>query len=275
MSDEATGNLSELLNETGPQPDLNPEEPDGAAETPDEGAEAAEPDEGAQSEEKAADDAVKGEKQDQGEPPSSEGEKQQSETPPADVSFKIAQDERRKRQELERRLAEIEAAQKQNTDPAPDMFEDPEGYAAWQDRNVSSKLGLMKIEMSEAIVRENVGDEAFEESMEYFKDEVSRNPGIVQQLNQSPNPAKFAYNLGLQAKERAEIGDPKQYAANAVAKARQEWEQSLPDIVAKQVQEQLSKIVPKSLADSASAAARSTQTPVDVEAEPIEALLRK
>lgn len=266
MSEDSNPNLDQILNETTETVDLNPPEPEaeGSAEQPKGNPEAQPKPE-------------TGDKQDQdGTPPPEGADKDKKpDADPQEAFKKAAIDERRKRQAYEQELAQMRQEiqkLKQGEQKAPDIFEDPEGYQRWQNEQVSSQLGAMKLNMSEALVRESVGDEAFESAMEYFKDEVARNPSIVQELNAHPNPAKFAYHVGLQAKDRAEIGDPREYAKRAVQQALAERDKGLDEIVKARVEAMLAERLPKSLANAQSAGSRN-QAPVDEGHLPLSAIL--
>lgn len=167
--------------------------------------------------------------------------------------------ERRKRQELEARIAQMER-QREET-PAPDPIDDPEGYVSHQDQKRQAERLQDRIAMSEQLVRTQVGEEEYIKAETAFADEVQRNPALAVELRNHPNPAKFAYDTGKAALDRQEIGDPREFAAKQVKEALAKQEASIADTVAKQVQEQLEKFMPKSLADNASAETRSTQTP--------------
>lgn len=167
--------------------------------------------------------------------------------------------ERRKRQELEARIAQME--QQRNEVPAPDPIEDPEAFVSFQDQKRQAERLQDRIAMSEQLVRTQVGEDEYVKAETAFADEVQRNPALAVELRNHPNPAKFAYDTGKAALDRQEIGDPREFAAKQVAEALAKQEASIADTVAKQVQEQLEKFMPKSLADNASAETRSTQTP--------------
>lgn len=264
---ENEGNLSEILNETGPQPDLNPEEPESVAEeeAPEKEAEP----EAKEPEQKAEDTAEpeKGEKQPDATPAPAE-EKQELPT----VPIASLQDERRKRQELERRLAAME--QKREPEPVPDVIEDPEAFVAHQDQKRQKERLQDRVAISEEIVRTSVGEEEYAKAEAAFMDEVANNPSLAAEAMRAQNPAMFMYKTGKSAMERQEIGDPREFAAKQVEKALEAQKAKMAEEIQKQVQEQVAKLVPKSLADDASAAARTSQTPVDDVDVPIDQILK-
>lgn len=259
---ENEGNLSEILNETGPQPDLNPEEPEVVAEEPEKEPDAPEP---------TAEDTAEPEKGDKepDAPPAPAEEKQEIPT----VPIASLQDERRKRQELERRLAAME--QQREPEPVPDIIEEPEAFVAHQDQKRQQERLQDRVAISEEIVRTSVGEEEYAKAEAAFTDEMANNPSLAAEAMRAQNPAMFMYKTGKAVLDRQEIGDPKEYAAKQVAAALEAQKATMAEEIAKQVQEQVAKLVPKSLADDASAGARTPQTPVEAEHVPIDQLLNK
>lgn len=270
---ETESNLSDILNETEPSPDLNADEPEVKAEdaeAPTEGAEAEPAPEPTETPEKATDEPEKGDKEPDA-PPAPAEEKKEPDLPTVPIAS--LHDERRKRQDLERRVAEMQQQLKQ--EPAPDPIEDPEAFTAYQDNKRQAERLQDRIAMSEQLVRTQVGEEEYVKAETAFADEVQSNPALAVELRNHPNPAKFAYDIGKAALDRQEIGDPREYAAKQVAAALEAQKATMAEEIQKQVQEQVAKLVPKSLADNASAGERTTQTPVDDEPVPIDQLLPK
>lgn len=261
------GSISEILNETEPKLDLNPPAVEKVVEV--ETPEAEPPEvETPQAEETPTEATGTGEKEPDGTPPPAEEKPELPQVPIASLH-----DERRKRQELERRLAAMEQ-QKQQT-PAPDPIEDPEGFMSHQDAVRQSERLQDRILMSEQIMRTNVGDDEYEKAQDAFAAEVETNPALAVELRTHPNPAKFAFDTGKAALERQEIGNPREFAARQVEEALAKQKATMAEEITRQVQEQLAKLVPKSLADAKSEGTRSAQTPVDDVDVPIEQLLPK
>lgn len=262
---EPETNLSDILNETGPEPDLNPTEAvTEEAEAQQESAEA-ETVEAEPAEQTA--ETETGEKEPDGTPPPAD------EKTDTTVPIAAMHDERRKRQDLERRVAELQ--QQQTQAPVPDVLEDPEAFTAYQDNKRQAERLQDRIAMSEQLIRSQVGEEDYNTAELAFADEVINNPALAVELRTHPNPAKFAYDVGKAVLDRQEIGDPREFAAKQVAAALESQKATMADEIAKRVQEEVAKLVPKSLADTQSAGARSTQTPVDDVDVPIEQLLPK
>lgn len=128
-----------------------------------------------------------------------EAKGEKSETPAEKDTVPIAAqiDERRKRQaaekkakELEDKLAEFERrAEQTNKEPPkrPDPTDDPEGaYKALEGRILAERINL-----SREMMMDSKAD--FPEMEKIFVDLAKQNLELVQQMNASPNPAKFAY----------------------------------------------------------------------------------
>jgi hypothetical protein len=174
---------------------LNGEEPPAAVETPE--VETSAPEPTAQAEPEKAERPrgpdgkflPKGDNEDA--PPASEDR----------VPIAAIHDERRKRQELERRLAEYEQrlqAIQNPPQPAPDMFENPEGWqghfgqqvrqTAVQEASFNSLLNT-----SEMLCRDKFDD--FEDAKGKFMQLAEGNPVLAQQALSDPHPWRKAYQI--------------------------------------------------------------------------------
>lgn len=123
--------------------------------------------------------------------------------PPASNEYdgKATLAERRKRQEAEQRLAELEAKlqQLQNPpQPAPDMFENPEGWQnhfGGQIRQQASQEASFNslLNTSEMLCRDKYDD--FDEAKAKFMELAEANPVLAQQALSDPHPWRKAYTL--------------------------------------------------------------------------------
>lgn len=123
--------------------------------------------------------------------------------------LKGMQEERSKRQELERRLAAIEAAKP--TEPEKTFYDDPDGALAKRDEAFNKQLADMRAEMTtnrlstaELMARRSHPD--FDEKIEVFGELLKQTPGLYQQWLSAPDPAEFAYGLGKTHIELKEAG---------------------------------------------------------------------
>ncbi len=124
--------------------------------------------------------------------------------------------ERRKRQELERRIAEYERNQQQ-TQPQS-FYEAPDEYVQQIETRATQRLHAAL----EAQAREVYPDydEVFNELSEY----AEQNPACVPQILQSPNPALAAYRFGKQLRELKDMQDPAAYRQKVEAEVRSKLE---------------------------------------------------
>lgn len=186
-------------------------------------------------------------------------EPNEPETPPvegqesqatATVPRAALEDERRKRQELEKDVNEFKqwkagleqqqrqllAQQQQPQQPVqpPDIFEDPEGYqkhlaqqnsdfATNLQSTVQGQIYETRVELTQDAMREKHAD--YEEVEEVFAAHVKAQMEkgdlrLLQQLYFHPNPAKFSYEQGRKIKLMSDIGDDPDAYINAQVEAR-------------------------------------------------------
>lgn len=187
---------------------------------------------------------------------------------------KKAEDETRKRQELEKQIGELrqQAAEMQNylrqsqgQQPAQQQpeFLDPEAVQYLQqirDRDraeIGQELYRTRVEQSQFVMRQQKPD--YDEVEAVFADEASRNPALWQELAHHSMPAAFAYEHGRKVKAMREIGeDPVAYREKMKQEILAELQTSQP---APQIrpQAQAAPAPPPSLAGVPSATPRMAQ----------------
>lgn len=129
-------------------------------------------------------------------------------------------DEKRKRQELEKRLEALESGGNQQERPkGKDLFEDPEG-----------RLQDLKLEVKADISREMMMElkPDYKEKEDVFLALAKEDPTLVVKLRQAQNPAKFAYETAVKHKALQEIGDPTQYREKIKAEILAELSKTQP-----------------------------------------------
>jgi len=131
------------------------------------------------------------------------------------VPLSALEAERSKRQEFERRLAEFEkqqAAPRQQAAPAAQPPQIPDEIAG----AINSKL-----DTSELLARDKLGDEVVDEAVELFKASAAENPALWHTLYGQRHPYQWLVTQAKQVKLAREIGDdPGAYEARLRAK----WE---------------------------------------------------
>lgn len=188
------------------------------------------------------------------------------------VPRKALTDERRKRQELERQLAELTKqrsapppaqqqpqpqAQPQQVQPQiperPDPWIDPEGAMAWDRAMFQQELYQSRAAMSREMM---LSKPDFEEVEAIFFNALPQAPQLAQQLRQHPLPAKFAYEMGLKIRALSEIGeDPEAYRQRVRDEVRAELQGQIEHPQPSQGQAPKAS-TPKSLAATPSAQPR-------------------
>lgn len=128
---------------------------------------------------------------------------QQEQMTPKELAFlKAAQDERNKRQELERRIAAMEA--QKPAEPAKTFWDDPEAALAKQKQDMDGIVIQTRMATAEAIARSKHPD--FDEKVAAFQTVLQQAPGVYQQWLSSPDPAEFAFSLGKNHLELQAVG---------------------------------------------------------------------
>lgn len=102
-------------------------------------------------------------------------------------------DERDKRKAMEQELERLRAAQQPvQTVEAPDMFEDPDGFAAYQDQKVQAALYGQKLQFSERMAKKEYGADVFEQAKAWAFERCNTDPMFNAKVAQSPDPYDFA-----------------------------------------------------------------------------------
>jgi hypothetical protein len=88
----------------------------------------------------------------------------------------------------------------------PDVFEDQDAAFQHIENDLRGMVLNERINLSREMMLETKSD--YEETERAFIDAASRNPLLVQQMQTSPNPAKFAYQTGKNILETQRLTDP-------------------------------------------------------------------
>lgn len=162
--------------------------------------------------------------------PEPTGENDHDTAPPADVKSEVEPDyvprravldERRKRQNLENKLRELEARLHQPTQQyepqqAPDWYAEPEQAAAALQAEVQHRMYQTAVYQSEMIMRDKHAD--YDEVSQLFAEAAQQDFNLALAVFQHPFPAEYAYAVGKQIMLMQEIGnDPGAYRAKLEA----------------------------------------------------------
>jgi hypothetical protein len=121
--------------------------------------------------------------------------------------LRAAEEERRKRQELERRLAELEKPKPAQEDKKT-FWDDPEGHLKSFETSLEQKLTQremnVKLATAEAIARTKYKD--FDNNVQEFAQALQATPGLRESWLAAPDPAEFAYRFGERTRMIREAG---------------------------------------------------------------------
>lgn len=110
-------------------------------------------------------------------------------------------EERRKRQEAERQLQELQQAK-----PKTDFFENPD--QALKER-LSSELAPLQerfFKLSVKAARNVAGRDDYEEVVEAFTQAADNDPALMTAFRNADDPGEYAYTVGKQFKELGDVG---------------------------------------------------------------------
>lgn len=159
--------------------------------------------------------------------------------------LKAAEEERRKRQELERELAQYRQPKQEKTEEKKTFWDDPEGYFKSHEEKIAKRETALTLNVSEKLARSRYKD--FDEKVEVFAESLKSTPGLHAEWLASPDPAEFAYRHGARVKEIREVGDIDKYREKIEKETRAKLEAEF-----KAKQEELEKAraaLPGSLSD--------------------------
>jgi hypothetical protein len=121
----------------------------------------------------------------------------------------MALDERRKRQELERKLKEYESLSAKKAEPKIDLFENPDGAMESVLNKARHEVTMAKLEMSQELMK-SLHDDYEELEMEFI-DLAGSNPAVLADFQKAANPARFAYETAKKAREAEQLKDVDSY----------------------------------------------------------------
>jgi hypothetical protein len=113
---------------------------------------------------------------------------------------------RDKVRDLEARLAAMQPKQpapQPALGPAPDMFEDPDAYQAWQQQQIVNAT----LNLSEEITREKYGDELVDAAKTWATEQFQTRPGFAQEVLSQRNPYGYAVKQYQKQQSLSQLGD--------------------------------------------------------------------
>jgi len=141
---------------------------------------------------------------------------------PEIAAFKAkALDETQKRQNLETQLNDMRQKMEANQQPKQDFWENPEEVLSGITQQFDSRLQQMNTNLSVNMMKTIHQD--YDEKESEFIEAAQSNPALIMQMNNSDNPAKFAYDYATNQRNLAEMQDPN-YREKLKAEVRAEIE---------------------------------------------------
>lgn len=117
--------------------------------------------------------------------------------------------------EYKRRIADLEAKQQQRPEQStPDPFDDPAGFAAYQEQRVEQRLTQERFAMSDTIARQQHGAETVEKAVQWAQERAQADPMFAGSYMRQAHPIDW---IVQQHKRDADLSD---YQADPVAFAR-------------------------------------------------------
>lgn len=154
-----------------------------------------------------------------------------------------AQDESRKRQDLEKRLAEYEKKPKEE----PKKFwDDPEAHLRNFQEQMAQSATNSRLQTAEMIARSRYTD--FDENVQVFAQVMENTPGMQHKWLNSVDPAEFAYRTGKNFKQLHDAGNIDTMRANMEKEIRLKVEAEFADKQKKSEEERAA--IPGSLSDA-------------------------
>jgi len=153
------------------------------------------------------------------------------------------EEERKKRQELERQLQALQKPTEKKEEKT--FWDDPEGKLNAHTQQVQQIALQTKLQTSEVIARSRYKD--FDEKIQVFAQVLEQTPGLHSQWLSSPDPAEFAYRAGSARAELTAAGDMEKWREQVRTEERKKIE---AEFKAKQDElEKQRKELPSSLSD--------------------------
>lgn len=116
----------------------------------------------------------------------------------------------------------------QQAQPAPDPATQPVEFARWQQAQIQAVIRNERFNVSEAVLRRQLGSEEVDAKIAIFKKAAETNPVLQAQLEHQPDPYGWAYEQAKRIQAMEEIGpDPGAFRAKLEADLRAKLEAEL------------------------------------------------
>jgi hypothetical protein len=187
---------------------------------------------------------------------------------PRSIPLPTYLDERERRKEAERRLNEFEAtrAERAQNDDMPDPYDDPRGFAEWQDRKTEQRLTAQRFELSDLMAKQQHGTETVEAAATWATERAKSDPSFAQAYMQQPHPIDWIVREHKRTELLNDIGDVSKlddwFAREAEKRG---FTKSAPNMTAQVVTQQpvARPVPPRSIASDAPAPATTADPDAD------------
>lgn len=125
-----------------------------------------------------------------------------------------AKESKRREAELERRIAEIEARNRSAETTAPDPFDDPAGFAAYQDQKIEQRMMEERFALSNTVALQQHGAETVQAAVQWAQERAQQDPMFAGSYMRQQHPIDW---IVQQHKRDADLSD---YQKDPVAFAR-------------------------------------------------------
>lgn len=123
----------------------------------------------------------------------------------------------RRAADAERQLAEARASQQQRP-PVPDAFDDPQGFAAYQQQQVAEAVMGQKFEMSDLMARESHGVEVVESAISWAMTKAQANPAWAEEYKRERHPIDWIVRQHKRDSLMQQVGeDPDEFVRRRAA----------------------------------------------------------
>lgn len=202
--------------------------------------------------------------------------RQQAEAEREELRQELDKREQRWRQDMQQMMAQF--APKPPETPAPNVFEDPEGWQRQQSQTYEQRLRQTEVKMSERLARVQYGDDVYSEAEREIENHYRNNPNdpIFVAIQRSDDPAGVMVQWHQNRQKLNDLSDPETLIEKQLATASPEFKAKLLSMLGGQSAEPKSATPAPSALPSNLAGARSVrgQGKVFTGAQPIGDILK-
>lgn len=146
------------------------------------------------------------------EQPAQEPEPAQQEPEARHVPISAMLDERDKRKALEAERDRYkqqleEAQQRQKPQNVPDPYDDPQGFAAYQEQRVQEAVTQQRFQMSELMAKQQHGEEVVTKASQWALEKANSDPAFAAAYHRQPHPIDWIVQQHKRDAILSDIGD--------------------------------------------------------------------